>query len=397
MIKKADNVLVNLYLDNVCNLKCSYCFEEKNIIGDNNDDLDSVVDFLDELLEKEPVMIDMCGREMSVSYPKYDYVLSMVKNKHNIIHLNVITNGYNAPEGFIIFLIKHKVKFLTVSLDLGKRVHDINRRTRITDEPTYDRILNNINTYKKIGVRMSVSSVYDPKNKPTYDEFSKHIDNIVGCGFKSYKLAFLNDTSPDSIEDVNYLYDIVFRKMLELHKNNTPMPLRLGSGFDIPRLREYFTEKFTIDCNARRSVTFSPGSKKYSCMLALANPDNFKTKELFEVRNGLYGNELIKHATNNFFCMKCEVNVFCRGACPMLHIGDGVNVCIEKRMIHAEFAIVYWYKLFQLENCMDIINRILSNVGKQEISLSEFLKFKKELTTIAHKLFSRKEVYREFA
>ena len=397
MIKKGDITLVNLYLDNTCNLKCSYCYEENNIIGETTiKSLDEIVEYLDKILLNNKIHLDMCGREMSIAYPKYDYVLGKLKNIKNIKNLNTITNCYSISNGFLKFLKKYEPYSLMISIDLCKRVNDINRITRIGSKPTYDSILENVKKISSLDIKLTASSVYDPNNKPTYEEFSNHVDNLIKAGFKSYKIAFINDVIPDKIEDSIFIFDIVYKKIIDIHNtNNGKFVIRLSSGFDIGRIREYFNGNFKIDCNARRSVTLSPNSKKYSCMLALTDPKVFKHKYLFEIHNGLYGNEMIKEVTDKFTCMKCKVNIFCRGACPMLFLGDGINACIDKRKKHAELAAIYWYKLFSRDDAMVIINEICLFVDNPIFDKIEYRKIKSVVNGIVEECVLKEVDYGE--
>ncbi|MGL5716511.1 MAG: radical SAM protein [Cetobacterium sp.] len=376
--KKGDVPLMNIYLSNTCNMNCKYCFDKNNTINKNEESLDDTVEKINKILKNYKIVnLELSGREISTCYKDYDYVLSNLTKECKINDVTTVTNGLEINEEFIAFIKKHNVKSVVVSLDIGRRVHNINRPD-IFGNDTYDKIFKNIILLRENGIDIRVSSVYDEDNKPTIDELKEQIISLNTIGVTSMKIAFKNDTKYTLSKDVYYIHNLVFEAIKFMNMYNIFMILKLGSGFDFTRIKEYSDNSFTIDCNARRSATVSRGKEVYSCMLALGNKDEFINKTLFEVKSidTHKGNLFMKDFSKNFECMECKINVFCRGACPILHIGDGKNVCIPKRKTHVSETITLWNRIIRYPGIFDYI-KMLNSIFNVKINDADIEKFKK--------------------
>lgn len=79
----------------------------------------------------------------------------------------------------------------------------------------------------------------------------------------------------------------------------------------------------------------------------------------------------------------------------MLNLGDGVNLCIDKRRIQAELATIYWHKLCNLKDGLGIINKINSHVGKPIMDTNRYQYIKDTLNNMVEKLKGKEVIYDE--
>lgn len=376
--KKGDIPLMNIYLTDSCNMDCKYCFEKNNAINENKESLDETVEKINKILKNYKIVnLELSGREISTCYKDYDYVLSKLTKECKINSIGTVTNGLVVEDGFIEFMKKYKINTVVVSLDIGRRVHDINRVDK-NGNKTYDKIFKNIIKLRENEIPIKVSSVYDPMLKPTEAEFKEQVISLNTIGVESMKIAFKNDLEHELDHDVKYIHDLYLKTLKFMNTYNIFMILKLGSGIDLTRTKEYSSKVFTIDCNARRSATVSRGKEVYSCMLALGDKDSFINKDFFEVKSidSHKGNAFMRDLSKQFECMSCKINVFCRGACPILYIGDGKKVCIGKRKTHAMNTIKLWKKIMDLDFIDEYIMH-LNKTFKINLTLEDIKEFRK--------------------
>lgn len=136
-----------------CNLRCTYCYQNKTHKIITNDTLDKIADFIKE--HEGIKYINLFGGEAFLELDKIEYIVDKlidIKNKSGrefIIYTN--TNGTIYNEKFINLTKKITNNFTfryVISIDGTKEFHDSKRKT-IGGKPTYDLIMNNIKNIRK--------------------------------------------------------------------------------------------------------------------------------------------------------------------------------------------------------------------------------------------------------
>ncbi|MGL5724460.1 radical SAM protein [Cetobacterium sp.] len=361
--KRGNRPIINLHLGSQCNLNCSYCFDNKNLKP--LEEVQETINCLKKIIEMhEEFSFDILGSEPTLHVDKIRKILSGI-DKSKIKDFNILTNGLKIEENFIKLCNDFNFK-IGVSLDLGKHLHNLNRKDHFGND-TYEKIFNNILYFNKNSINKieKIACTFDSKNEPpSFIELKKYIKDLEKLSIKKLKISFLNKLDYDDFEKSNI--EKLFNLIYEFYKNETTnINISLGTNIDFLNLKDFFFEKNNIDCNARRSYTVSSDGKIYSCMLSICNSD-FKNKKLFE-----YGtikehskinkmNNLIKDYTKNIICYDCELFNFCRGACIVLK-DNSYDSCLESRKFLALKTIEFYKKSFELNKINKFIYKILIN------------------------------------
>lgn len=87
------------------------------------------------------------------------------------------TNGYLLTEDIVRELEKLNFKYIQITIDGPKDIHD-NRRMLVSGKGTFDKIIENIKLFKDSSVVVSVRINIDKENAAMYSELSKLIDSL---------------------------------------------------------------------------------------------------------------------------------------------------------------------------------------------------------------------------
>ncbi len=143
-----------------CNLACSYCFiynyREKKM---NQVVYDSVIKYLYNKVQntkdtkKKKILISWYGGEpLLMKKEIIDFMQRLQKKFLGIadIEANIITNGYYLSEDCFRELYENRVRTFQVTFDGAKEAHDVTRRLKDGSGGTFDIIMNNIKSIKKL-------------------------------------------------------------------------------------------------------------------------------------------------------------------------------------------------------------------------------------------------------
>lgn len=172
------NLLLTIAPTRACNFDCSYCFEHDRHGKPMTEEVeDKLIRFIKSYRSSNNQMhITWYGGEPLLAW---DRVMSITKRIYDIgkgFTSSMITNGYLLTEEKVAKLNYLKVNYLQITLDGAKATHD-SRRCLINGQPTYDKILENIDLVMKsdfkgtIHVRVNV----DERNEDEYVEVYRYV------------------------------------------------------------------------------------------------------------------------------------------------------------------------------------------------------------------------------
>lgn len=152
---------VILKVTNGCNLACSYCSlgEKKNFKYVESQPLTQYLCFACEMaiLKGELVLniIFHGGEPTLISPATYKSAIEEVKRKYTDldIRLSMQSNGLIITDEMMDFLMEYDVH-MGISIDGSMCIHDLERRTT-NGEPTYEKIVENINQMRRKGIQVS--------------------------------------------------------------------------------------------------------------------------------------------------------------------------------------------------------------------------------------------------
>jgi len=219
------NVL-NIFLTNQCNLKCSYCFV--NIHKDSNDcdskELELVyfkkaIDFFLNSSNQQKEII-FSGGEPLLRFDKIkesQQYLQHTKRSKIKPTITVLTNGTLLNDDYFNFLESNGIS-LKVSIDGKKAIHDHNRPFKSAKHASsYEHIVNNLDYDKRHGV--GVNLVFTP------DTINKLLSNIkfvvkAGFGYVDFYPDLYSKWSEEELEKLESIFN-EFREYYVGIFNNT--------------------------------------------------------------------------------------------------------------------------------------------------------------------------------
>lgn len=150
---------ISLFMTEKCNMRCTYCFEKdfKNQVGNvSNETIKKTIDLLMNDNSSINKKLTFFGGEPTLNIDGLEYAINyyhqLKQNGYkNIIHFDINTNLYHINENLIkVFrkIINIAGLYLSVSMDGIKETHDLNRLD-INNNPTYDKIIENVKKLKK--------------------------------------------------------------------------------------------------------------------------------------------------------------------------------------------------------------------------------------------------------
>lgn len=216
-------------LTDKCNLRCKYCiysdhYEHTRSHGNTMMTFDTAKKAVDYYFEnfkavyrrnplKKPI-ITFYGGEPLVNYKLLKEIVLYIKENYNKydVSYNITVNGTLFRKEIQDFLVENKFSIL-VSLDGYKDNHNRNR-VDINSEPTFDRIIENINIFKANHgeYQLAIASCFDYKTdiskmKEFFDKFDYPLVHIAQV--QSSNGNYYNDFTEDDFQSFMKSYNEV--------------------------------------------------------------------------------------------------------------------------------------------------------------------------------------------
>ncbi|MBD3823123.1 MAG: radical SAM protein [Epsilonproteobacteria bacterium] len=200
-----ENVLPHRYvfvLTNLCNLKCSFCFQEKKRL-EKNMSFDDWISLLEQIPQN--ARVTLTGGE-PLMFPRFLELFERVVQR---VACNIISNGLLLTHEIIDKLLEHKnFKVLSISIDnIGNTVRDVTPKE-------WERLKENLAYFKRRKSELGSEAVLDIKTT-VLDENAGELFNIyrycveeLGCethGFQFLKGSYLQHS--DKIYDMDKIFE----------------------------------------------------------------------------------------------------------------------------------------------------------------------------------------------
>jgi len=160
-----------------CNFNCPYCYEEdRRPDYIDEETIDNLVEYIKKHEHVKSLSITWYGGEPLLAFKKIKQILERIAklditlNRHD-----VVTNGYLLDKEKAIYFQENNVTNMQITIDGDKKYHD-NRRVLTSGAPTYDKIIENIDTFFKyntsthISIRMNLDDSNKDSFYPIYKE-----------------------------------------------------------------------------------------------------------------------------------------------------------------------------------------------------------------------------------
>ncbi len=317
--------VVVLNLD--CNLGCRYCFEgtRKGKFYMSAETADHFVDFVrsGDLEGKDGINVVFYGGEpllsMDIILRISEKLQSVAKSKRMKYSCSLITNGTLLTRRIVEKLIPLGLKFVSVTLDGPRDVHDAFRPFK-TGKGSFDTIVGNIREVCRL-IYVQIGGNY---TKDNYREFPRLIDYFLETGL-----------TPDKIPEIRF--DPVINESSEfappdfhdgLMTTNEPWLFEANIFLREEILkRGFLTQKLapavcTVEC--RNSMVVNYDGTLYKCTGLIGRKD-FCVGDL---RSGLidYRESHALDHWKNEECLACEYLPLCFGGCRYVKLLQDGNM-----------------------------------------------------------------------
>lgn len=348
----------------MCNFRCSYCFEPlNNRIGTkvlNNEEVDKLFDAISKILSNgaatDPSFslkrhaLTLFGGEPLLPGTKsiVERIIKQSVENHNF-SIDCVTNGYYLEKFIDIFtLYKDNISFLQITLDGTEAIHNISRKS-LNGKGTFRKITNNINLALSKGLRVGVRTNVSRKNLLDLINLAEYIEEQRwnDTGLFVWQLSTVEyhygDYDDDFISD-----DELMKWVRENFGNIDEFEKKYNAQFGAnPNLRisriknaidSTYTYRDVLDKKCNRSVGGAPIFKHcsaragkyyvfgadgyiYACNEAVGNTDmvigSYLPNYFIDEKKINYW---MQDITNSEECRKCNVALFCGGACAYNNI-----------------------------------------------------------------------------
>lgn len=162
----------------LCNLSCTYCFQNKDKIIKKNNNSNIFLNILDKILNNKEIDIILFGGEPFLDENISDLNLLFEKLKTNG-RISAFTNGCFSSK-IMDFLYEHRnnLSNLIISIDGIENIH--NKRRPMKDENSFKRIIENIHKLIKLNISTVISINLDIENLSSLEELIAFLSQEFG-------------------------------------------------------------------------------------------------------------------------------------------------------------------------------------------------------------------------
>jgi uncharacterized protein len=250
-VKRDSNYSVNtidLFLSQICNLSCIYCFERNNesLSGNNIKFMDSKtaersIDFLINISnDNNNLHVCFFGGEPLLNFKILKHTVLYAERLGDILNkkffFSLTTNATLLRDEVISFLIKHKIRIL-ISLDGDLQTHNANRPFS-NGTGSYSQIIKNLKKLRKNKFDYSARATVTLKDINNINSNYKH---LLSLGFNNIhfehalgKNGNFQINSDIDIEVIKKQYYLIAKKIISNYKSGrkfsfTPITKSIGN------------------------------------------------------------------------------------------------------------------------------------------------------------------------
>ncbi|MDU1643150.1 Cys-every-fifth radical SAM/SPASM peptide maturase CefB [Peptoniphilus harei] len=333
VIYQNNHLTYTILLTWACNLRCIYCYEGAG--EDRNDFMtrstsEKIILSIKKEIENrnsKSITIFLFGGEPLVNYKEGKYILEKLndfcKERGTILNTAIITNGILLSEEIIRDLIHFNCKYIQITLDGTKNIHDM-RRIRKNGSGTFDEIISKLHLLKKYEKKLNVV-IRVNIDKINYKEVPKLLEYLKKEGLDSFSIDFgvvrsstesCNDYEDNCISDSN-----LGQVMSELWDLNSKVESNILT---------YPMRKWTycgLDCD--NNFTIDPTGNVYKCWEHVGNEKHLMgaISENGDITglNPKFYKWMTQSPVDSDFCGNCVYLPACGGGCRSISFDKNVD------------------------------------------------------------------------
>jgi uncharacterized protein len=357
-----------------CNFACSYCFEQSDKSQGKNDNQNVFMpDVVKQDLLKYVEKIVKTGKDIFVTwyggepllaketiFDLSQKIIAITEENKVEYSAGMVTNGYLLSEDpdTMQNLKKNRIKFIHVTLDGPREVHNSRRMLKGSNGPTFDRILEGIKLLKSNGIETYIRVNIDRSN---IDNISRLLD-VLKENDLSDIFIYLGHVIPYTTGCKSYESSCILTEEFSTINQAFYENLSL-MGFEAGR--ESFYPRFARACDANRKNAFvlDPDGDMYKCWTEVGNKTASigKIGDLPQEDNEKENREIQWLAWEPFEypdCVECKMLPICMGGCAhqAMFINRGRPECKEwkyglEHYVRARFSSLKTLRAASSKSC----------------------------------------------
>ena len=315
-----------------CNFACPYCFE-----GDKVDKrmtpivINNLLSFINSYQNAKELNITWYGGEPLIAFDIMKTIVERIKKecKIEIASHSIVTNGYLINNSVIDFMKKNPFKKIQITFDGIKENHNKTRCLKGSQQPTYDKIMSNVDRLISEMSDKTIISLRININKDNERDFTEM--------YKFIKDRYPNNNSvvvyPGFIRESNKDCSIMCYKSIYGKSRYTFYKNIAEKGLNV----DFYPQNLHKGCMACRnnSLIIGPEGEIYKCWNDFNNPQRI----VGYIRDRKMTNPTIisRYAYdttiyNDLKCKECKLFPICDGGCAWLRYqnlfeGKKYDVC----------------------------------------------------------------------
>lgn len=334
-----------------CNFACPYCYESPEP-GMMSDEIQNcIIDVVEKSAKrKEDVSITWYGGEplLAVKIIKnFSKKVIEICDRENVSYgAYIVTNGYLLNNENIQIMKEARITGAQVTIDGPPNIHNMRRKLRNSDEPTFDRILDNVKNLMEAGItNIAIRINIDKTNVEQVEELLNILekkdlkDVIINLGHVTAYTDACSDILESCLNVEEYSeYDNMYQRIL--HKR----------GYTISGYFPYYPSIKSNYCCADHidSFVIDPKGYMYKCWNDVGNIEksvgNIMDKE-DEVDDEMFARNIEYIMWSPFEhedCVNCDILPICMGGCPYSGMREEKPLC-EKWKYSLDNTIISTY------------------------------------------------------
>ncbi len=326
---------ISLYITNTCQLRCEFCFMNKQLDESSFIDLEKTKKIIDKFVDNGIQSISILGGE-PLLHPQFLEICKYIEKKR--VHYVVTTNGINIDEKTLAQLSELKYLALVFS------IQSLDKMNQELTGVNFNVIMEKIKLAKKHDIVVRLNTVYSSQSK---DQILSILKFALEMNIPRYSVAIYSDIgnksivspSKDSLKSLNtYINDYLSQNGKTHAVNFAIEGCMFYSAYyeeETITLSEY--EKLIYGCEAAQAkLDITVNFSAVSCMLLYEKGlyvENADEKSFEEIWNHQAFESLRNYKVSNEMCNNCNYSIFCNGGCfsnKEYHNGTFENVIDKK-------------------------------------------------------------------
>lgn len=305
---------------NVCNLKCSHCYNRKNMNSTtmNKNQIEKIIT---DMYKNGIMRLHLAGGEPTLFPEELDTYLATA-NKYGIVS-SMATNGTTITEEICDIIAKNNIMSITISIESAEESKNAKIRGEGNLEKAKEGIRKLINYREKynkdylVGIKVS----YDTQTEK--EDFEKLIQMAIELKIDVLKFAnperclfhekgYYSKTKDKYYENIKNVQKLKQKYSNQIYITQIASPITNCSNIGLPNMKGCIGAQELIAINAKGNIT--------PCLMNNYNLGNIKE---YKSISDVYKSEKIKkyyQKIKNYECNSCKYHDQCRGGCQVRKI-----------------------------------------------------------------------------